>query len=253
MIAASDKSQTICLAMQNATVQVAIRKNKRNRKVQDYVKLSPSEFMAWWMTSTGANRKSSNILLHYMKYKFNAKIPTDYRTLLKTPVTSIEQVVNPGSYIHVGVHKALSQLLSEAGSIDQHAKILMQFFVDGLQIFRSSKDGFWVIMMNLRSVSKRRLTRKVIGVYYGMKKVTDFNDFLWAFVVEVNEILDFGIEFDGKVLLPKILNFVLDAPARTSAKAVKAVSGYFGCDYCTTEGFSGSKFGNFRDKICIIL
>lgn len=38
------------------------------------------------------------------------------------------------------------------------------------------------------------------------------------------------------VLMPKILNFDLDSPARSSCKAVKAVTGYFGCDVCTTEG-----------------
>lgn len=229
----NESSHIVCLPSRQ---QVTIRKNKRNRKVRGYVKLSPPEFMAWWMTSTGANRKASNHLLHYMKYRFHANIPTDYRTLLKTPAKPIETVMHPGNYIHVGVRQALKQLLSEADSIDHHASILMQFFIDGLSITRSTKDGFWIIMINLRNVSKRRLTPKVIGVYYGAKKVTNFNDFLWAFVVEVNEILDFGIVFNGNVLLPKILNFVLDSPARSSAKAVKAVTGYFGCDTCVTEG-----------------
>lgn len=233
MIRNDESSQILSLSSGR---KVAVNKNKRNRKVRDYVKLSPSDFMAWWMTSTGSNRKASNIILHYMKYRFNAKVPTDYRTMLKTPVKPIETVMSPGSYIHVGVRKALSQLLSEAGLTGDHTNILMQFFVDGLTITRSTKDGFWIIMMNLRNVSKRRLTPKVIGVYYGMKKVTNFNDFLWAFVVEVNDILDDGILFNGNVLQPKILNFVLDSPAKSSAKAVKAVTGYFGCDVCTTEG-----------------
>lgn len=191
--------------------------------------------MAWWMTSTGAKRKATNILLHYIKYRFHENVPTDYRTLLKTPVKPIETVMHPGNYIHLGVHKAIRQLLSEAGLVDHSTNIWMQFFIDGLTISRSTRDGFWIIMMNLRNVSKKRLTPKVIGVYYGLKKVSNFNDFLWAFVVELNEILDFGIESNGNLLLPKILNFVLDAPARSSAKAVKAVTGYFGCDVCTTE------------------
>lgn len=228
-------TQIVCLPSREI---VAVNKNKRSRRVRDYVKLSPSEFMAWWMTSTGANRKASNILMHYMKYKFKANIPTDYRTLLRTPAKPIETVMSPGSYIHVGVRKALEQLLSEAGPAGHrsHLNILMQFFVDGVTISRSTKDGFWIIMMNIRNVLARRLTPKVIGVYYGLKKVTNFNDFLWAFVMEVNEILDIGIVFNGNVFIPKILNFVLDSPSRSSCKAVKAVTGYFGCDVCTTEG-----------------
>jgi len=171
-----------------------------------------------------------------MKYKFKIDIPTDYRTLLKTAVTPIETVMHPGGYIHLGVHKALYQSLLEAGPFNESANLLMQFFVDGLTITRSTKDGFWIIMMNIRNASKRRLTPKVIGVYYGMKKVENFNDFLWAFVMELNEILEIGVVFNGVILWPKILNFVLDAPARTSCKAVKAVTGYFGCDVCTAEG-----------------
>lgn len=53
---------------------------------------------------------------------------------------------------------------------------------------------------------------------------------------ELLDVLDNGVAFNGNVLKPKILNFVLDAPARTSAKAVKAVNAYFGCDVCTVEG-----------------
>lgn len=114
--------------------------------------------------------------------------------------------------------------------------ILMQFFIDGLSITRSTKDSFWIIMINVRKASMKRLIPKVVGVYYAKKKMDDFNDFLWPFVQEVLDIIDNGIVFNGSVLKPKILNFVLDAPARTSSKAVKAVSGYFGCDVCTTEG-----------------
>lgn len=64
----------------------------------------------------------------------------------------------------------------------------------------------------------------------------NFNDFLWAFVMELNDIVENGIEIDRVVLMPKILNFVLDAPARCGCKAVKGVNGYFGCDVCVTEG-----------------
>lgn len=88
--------------------------------------------------------------------------------------------------------------------------------------------------MNLRNVSARRLTPNVMGIYYGMKNVT--NNFLWGFVMELIDILDFGMVLNGNVLMPKILNFVLDAAARCSCKAVKDVTGYFGCDICTAEG-----------------
>lgn len=232
MIRQSEKTSIITVSRD---VQVRISKNKRSHAVPEYVKFSPSDFMAWWITETGAKRKASNYLLHYLKYKFNVKIPMDYRTLLRTPRNPIAKVINPGSYIHLGVSKALHRLLSDAGPLNS-VNILMQFFIDGLSIARSTKDSFWIIMINIRKATTKRLVPKVVGVYYGKKKMEDFNEFLWPFVQEVLDILDNGFVFNGSVFKPKILNFVLDAPARTSSKAVKAVTGYFGCDVCTTEG-----------------
>ncbi len=218
---------------------VRISKFKRDRQTPDYVKLSAKEFMSWWITSSGAKLKASNILLHYMKHKFDLDIPTDYRTLLQTPKTPVPKIIEPGSYIHVGLRLALYRLIAEAGNIapvNLVASILMQFFVDGLSISRSTTDGYWVIMVNIRHELIKRLVPKVIGVYYGEKKMTNFNDFLWAFVMELLDILDNGIDIDGTILMPKILNFVLDAPARCGCKAIKGVNGYFGCDVCVTEG-----------------
>lgn len=164
--------------------------------IKEIGKLSPKKFKAWWITSAGAKRKASNILLHYMKHKFNLDIATDYRTLLKTPKNPIPKVITPGSYIHLGVRKALHQLILEAEATPPAsflANILMQFFVDGLSISKSTKDGFWIIMMNIRHELIKRLIPKVIGVCYGKKKMGNFNDFLWASVMEVNDILEKGL------------------------------------------------------------
>lgn len=218
-------------------VEIRIVSNFRSHKIPKYIEFSPSEFLAWWITSTGCKRKASNILLRYMKFKFNVDIPIDYRTLLRTPVSPIPTYIAPGSYMHVGVHQALHQLLSQAGSVTLVA-IKMQFFVDGLSISKSTKDTCWLIMMNIRKVSKKRLVPKVIGAYYGDAQPQNFNEFLWPFVMEMLEILEEGIVFNGCVFKPQILNFVLDAKARVACKAVKSINGYEGCDVCLAEGDS---------------
>lgn len=83
------KKNTQIVSSSSRNADVKINENKRNREnIRDYVKLSPREFMSWWITSTRAKRKASNILLHYMKFKFGADIPSDYRTLLKTTYKS---------------------------------------------------------------------------------------------------------------------------------------------------------------------
>lgn len=54
--------------------------------------------------------------------------------------------------------------------------------------------------------------------------------------MELLDILENGFVFHENVLKLEILNFVLDAPARTSCKAIKHINGYNGCDYCLAEG-----------------
>lgn len=152
---------------------VRVNNNKRNHSVPEYVKFFPAEFMAWWITSTNAKRKASNYLLHYLKFKLNAKVPLDNRTLLNTPRNPVAKIIFPGSYIHLGVSMALHRLLSEAGTI-QPQNILMQFFIDGVSVKRSTKDLFWIVMINIRNASPKRLIPKVVSLYYGKKKVTDF-------------------------------------------------------------------------------
>lgn len=219
----------------DSNADIRIVENKRIHEIPEYIKLTPSEFMSWWVTSTGAKLKASNMLLKYLRFKFGADIPTDYRTLLGTPVTLVPRHRSLGAYVHLGVRRALMQLLTEAGHI-LSLKVMMQFFVDGLKISKSTKDEVWIIMMNIRNVTKHRLTPKVIGVHYDIKKPQNFNEFLWPFVMELLEILEDRFVFDGKSLELKILNFVLDAPARTSCKAIKHINGYNGCDYCLAEG-----------------
>lgn len=215
--------------------EVRIVENMRSHETPEYVELSPPEFMAWWVTSTNAKRKASNMLLKYLKFRFDVDIPTDYRTLLGTPIKPVPKYMNLGAYVHLGVRQALIQLMSQAGPIAS-VNILLQFFVDGLRISRSTKDEVWTIMMNIRNASKYRLIPKVIGVFYDIKKPDNFNEFLWPFVTELLDILENGFVSNGTVLNLKILNFVLDAPARTSSKAIKHINGYFGCDNCLAEG-----------------
>lgn len=158
----SSEHRTVTTAQEGDTnCSVRIVENKRNHHIPDYINLSPSQFMSWWITSTGAKVKASNILLKYLKYKFDLDIATDYRTLLKTPVTPVPKYKQLGGYVHLGARSALKQLMTEAGPTSR-SKVFMQFFVDGLKISKSTKDEFWIIMMNVRKVTKRRLTPKVV-------------------------------------------------------------------------------------------
>lgn len=167
---------------------VRVVENKRSHETPLYVNLEPSEFMAWWITSTGCKRKASNILLHYYKLRFNLDIPSDYRTLLKTP-KPVPKYIEPGSYIHLGVHRSLHRILSENRKLSAVTELLMQFFVDGVSISKSTKSDLWLIMVNIRNKGFKRQSPKVVGMYLGEKKPQDFNEFLWPFVMELLDLL----------------------------------------------------------------
>lgn len=214
---------------------VHVVENKRSHARPPYIDLSPSEFMAWWITTTGCKRKASNIFLHYFKFKFNLDIPVDYRTLLRTP-QPIPKHIEPGSYIHIGVGRSLHRILTENGKKSVVTELLMQFFIDGVSISKSTKSDLWIIMVNVRNKRIRRQAPKVVGAYLGEKKPADFNEFLWPFVMELLDILDVGILFEGRQVALRILNFVLDAKARCSCKCIKNINAYFGCDICLCEG-----------------
>ena len=62
------------------------------------------------------------------------------------------------------------------------------------------------------------------------------NEFLYPFVMETIELLHSGLKTKAGNKSIEILNFVLDAPARTGIKKVKHINGYLGCDICLAEG-----------------
>lgn len=97
----SNKNVEIVKSVVAFDKNIRVNNNKRVHEVRKFVELDPAKFMAWWITATGAKRKASNLILHYMKHRFDLKIPTDYRTLLKTPVNPIPKIIHPGSYIHL--------------------------------------------------------------------------------------------------------------------------------------------------------
>lgn len=138
------------LYMTSDDEDVHIVENKRSREPPLYIDLSPSQFLSWWITSTGCKRKASNILLHYFKIKFNLEIPSDYRTLLHTP-KSVPTYLTIGSYIHIGVRQALVRIFSEDKTIiSTVTELLLQFFIDGVSISKSTKSELWIIMVNFR-------------------------------------------------------------------------------------------------------
>lgn len=77
----------------------------------------------------------------------------------------------------------------------------------------------------------------VVGIYHGLKKPNNAEEFLKSFVEEVQQVLTRGGVLFNDILIKFTLNcFIFDAPAKAMIAGIKSHTGYFGYSKCTVEG-----------------
>jgi len=130
-------------------------------------------------------------------------VPTDARTLLKTPRNSDVVELGNGKFAYFGIR-------SKGDNLRLH--------IDGLPLYKSSKTQFWTIM---GAFGKSRPF--VIGTYCGNDK-PPLQEFLKPLIQEIN---DKSFEVDV---------IICDSPARSFIKCTKYPGGYSACDRCIVRG-----------------
>lgn len=101
-------------------------------------------------------------------------------------------------------------------------RISIKINIDGLPVYKSSKDEFWPILFNIEEAPG--LPPMIIGVYSGKSKPCDINLFLKPFVDEMEEVLKNGVQINGHTISVSIRCFICDSPARSFVKGI-----IFGC------------------------
>lgn len=76
----------------------------------------------------------------------------------------------------------------------------------------------------------------IVGVYHGMSKPSDANEFLNDFVNDVIFLLKNGIIVSNVKYTVSINAIVCDTPARSFITFTKGHTGYFSCSKCMQEG-----------------
>lgn len=190
-----------------------------------------ASFLQHWTHEYSIQKVALNALLKKLKDDRYPNLPRDSRTLLSTPVKNNIVTVAPGHYGHIGLFKALDNYLSKCSSIPSMVSVDLN--VDGVPISRSNSNCFWTI---LAQIFGDNFPRKicVIGVYQGMSKPHDFNEFLHACVMEMRNLDSY--KFNGQFVKVQIRCIICDAPARNSCLGNKAHSGYWGCGRCSQKG-----------------
>lgn len=129
-----------------------------------------SELMCWAIRFNVNNAQLRGFLTLWNEYVPLPELPKDPRTLLKTPrmLDIFVDENGKGKYWHYGLKRSLVTTLSSAPIEQLPDEIELNFHVDGLQIFNSSNETFWPILMNIHKMP--HVTPMVVGIYSGPRE-----------------------------------------------------------------------------------
>lgn len=203
--------------------------------------LNLDDFLRVWSVHHNINRNALNPLLKYLQ-RFDKALCSDYRSLLKTPRTSILKDVFPGSYIHMSLRKNIDLFLKDQQIIPNDINIRIN--VDGLPIFKDSAQcpAFWIIQGDIIEEIKRKPF--IIGVYGGKTKPKSFNEFLRDTIDELKALKKF--DYEGTEISLKLVQLLADAPAKSECLNIIGHNGYYSCTKCEVRGkFINGKMSYF--------
>lgn len=102
--------------------------------------------LAEWVNQHRIAKRAVNELLQILKSSGMDSLPLDYRTLLQTPVNVEITKVAGGEYWFNGLEKSLRAIFS---TLDRDLSIGLNFNIDGLPIYNSSKTTFYPILASI--------------------------------------------------------------------------------------------------------
>lgn len=124
-------------------------------------------------------------------------LPSDARTLLRTPRLAQVEVVGDGStYSYFGIAVGVKGLLAKVSDLSLKSKsISLLFYVDGLQLCKSSNSQLWPILAKNQDIPGSGVF--LVACYHGYEKPEVLTDFLGPLVNELLELIAEGIFIDG--------------------------------------------------------
>jgi len=173
------------------------------------------------------NRTSVSSLLKGLKRVYPL-LPSDYRSLLKTPRKTEIRKFAGSEYIHFSLLRTFQFLCK---NFPQNRELEASFFVDGVAFFSDCcKKSFWVILCLFEDEIYP------VGISNGSKQPTSFNEFLLDLVNDI-KILSDGFWVENNFFTLKVKNFCADAPAKAHITYTAHPTAYSSCPYCYIEGF----------------
>lgn len=180
---------------------------------------------------------TANELLSILKKHGHVELPCDVRILVRTPrnISSHIEALANGHYMHFGLSSSLEHSIKMYSKFIKKNDIKLNVNIDGLPISKSSGSQFWPILVSIEDINVYT-SPIIIGVYHGIHKPNNANEFLTPFVNDFILFLQNGITVSNVKYNVSIKAILCDAPARAFITYTKSHTGYFSCPKCIQEG-----------------
>lgn len=186
----------------------------------------------WALESGLLSMRKLDSLLVALKPLFPS-IPVSYKTLLNTP-SNIEIIEINGSQLWYKSIMANLNSMNLENYLEIYKRIVIDVNVDGLPLFKSSRQHFWPILGRLFGANNQPFVISL--TLFQSTVVPDLHQFLYHFVKEVDYLQKNGYLYNGERFEFCIKNFICDAPARSLIKGIVEHNAYFAYEKCTIEG-----------------
>lgn len=185
-----------------------------------------------WTHRNNICRSAVTELLQVLKIEKAIKsLPTDARTLLKTPRKSETVPMMHGQYVHFDIAEGIRYIIETSGTVTRlPEEIHLSFNIDGLPLTKSSKSQLWPILGCLRNFKNK--SAFIIGAFHGYKKPPKAEVFLKYFVEEAERLVENGYTWKDTNSKFIIDCFICDAPGRAYISCIKSHGGYYACGKC---------------------
>jgi hypothetical protein len=187
-------------------------------------------FLRNWSIENNITHSSLNKLLKGLK-RWHKELPSDARTLLRTPRDIATKKMGGGEYFYFGLEAGLTkdlELFSFLGG-----KVNLRFNIDGLPLYKSTNKQFWPVLC---LVDENPQTKPFVVALFSGSSKPPVDEFLSEFAKELKNLESNGFLFNGQLTSIESISFCCDSPAKAFVKCTKMYSGYYGCDNCSQKG-----------------
>ena len=191
-----------------------------------------ADSLALWIVKHKCSREGSNELLGILKKHGHGTLPSDVRTLLRTPRKCDIVPRCGGSYSYFGIESGVVRILKKYPTfLSNRNSVQLEVNIDGLPLFKSTTHQFWPILCAFD-----KFEPFIVALYYGKAKPTNVEEFLRDFLREYSELRRNNLTYSDKVFTVTLKVFVCDAPARSFIKCIKQHNAYYACERCVIKG-----------------